>query len=249
MTKQPSFIALDLETTGLDERQDEIIEVGLVRFELQAGKCVILDRYQTLVKPAGDVSYEIEKITGITNEMLRDAPVWEAISSEVEQFIGDRTLIGHNINFDLGFFKSHGLDLRTHLAYDTYELATMLVREAPAYNLGRLCDFLDAGFTEQHRALADAEGTVGLFSVLLDRIKNLPLDTMQDVADFLADRSWKYAELFAIPLSRNISKKKKFRAEPDDTDTSEDYASPAETDEVLFDQELASIQKIRLDFL
>jgi len=208
MTKKTlELVALDLETTGLEARKDEIIEVGMVRFRvnLHHPEVEVLDRLQLLVKPTQDVSFIIQKITGISNELLEDAPRWDEVRPQVEAFIGTFPVVGHNIDFDLDFLSSHGIAAKSMRHFDTYILSGLLLRDAPAYNLGRLCEFTGIGYTDQHRALPDAEATMRLFGILLERIGQLPKETMKAVNAFIAEREWSYSELFASAAKKSAA--------------------------------------------
>ncbi len=205
------LVALDLETTGLDARKDEIIEVGMVRFRvsLYSADVEILGKQQIMVKPRQDVSFIIQKITGISNAMLEDAPRWEEVRAQVEAFIGTSPLVGHNVDFDIDFLSSHDIAAGQFRHFDTYILASMLLRDAPAYNLGRLCEFTGIGYTDQHRALPDAEATMRLFGILLGKIGDLSKDSLAAVQGLVRDRDWSYSELFVPTASKSASKKVK----------------------------------------
>ena len=94
-----SFIVLDLETTGLSNKFDEIIEISALRVR----SFHVTDVFSTLIKPTFEISDEITEITGITNEMLSNAPLFSEIEFELREFIGDDYILGHNVNFDINF--------------------------------------------------------------------------------------------------------------------------------------------------
>ena len=97
-----SYLAFDVETTGLSPESDEIIEIGALK--VQDGK--VCDRFITFVKPSEPVSERITEITGITNEMLQDAAPKEKVIPAFLDFCGDEVLIGHNLPFDYGFVRN-----------------------------------------------------------------------------------------------------------------------------------------------
>lgn len=93
------YIVLDLETTGLSSDHDEIIEVSALK--VHCGK--IIDRYETLIHPFQEIPSFISDLTGITNDMVLNAPYFSDILSELIDFIGSLYIVGHNVNFDINF--------------------------------------------------------------------------------------------------------------------------------------------------
>ncbi|SMB94591.1 ATP-dependent DNA helicase DinG [Desulfonispora thiosulfatigenes DSM 11270] len=150
--KNFSFVALDLETTGLDESA-EIIEIGLVKFI--DGE--ITDKYQTLLKPSKPISKEIEELTGITNEMLKDKPKWAMIEHDVLDFIGQDFLVAHNASFDSGFISRVTDKLIEKIWVDTYQLAKIALPTIPNYKLADIAQFFNLKIEKYHRAANDAE--------------------------------------------------------------------------------------------
>ena len=165
-----TFVALDLETTGLDAREHEIIEIAAVRFE--EGRPV--DTWQTLVRPRRPIPAHITRITGIHNGMVADAPSIRQVVPELEAFVGNALLVGHNLKqFDLPFLHVQGL-FRTHPIADTLRAAQVLLPRAPDYSLGSLAYYLDLPTKPAHRARADAEATGWLYLALVDVAAELP---------------------------------------------------------------------------
>ena len=117
------FVALDFETTGLSHQQDQVIEISAVRFI----DGVIIDDYTTLVKPDKDIPENITKLTGISNEMVKDSPLISATFPELIKFIKGRKIVGHNIDFDIGFINKLSnkmdLDYSVEGVYDTLALS------------------------------------------------------------------------------------------------------------------------------
>lgn len=94
------FTVIDTETTGFEPEFDEIIEFAAIR--VRGG--VPVNKMQTLVKPNNPIDDYIAELTGITNDMLRDAPAPKDILPAILDFVGDDVLVGHNVNFDINFF-------------------------------------------------------------------------------------------------------------------------------------------------
>src|SRR5512143_3195566 len=94
-------VAIDIETTGLDPDRDAIIEIGAVKFKGNR----IEDEWSTLVNPQRHVPEFITALTGIDDAMLRAAPSFADVANDVQAFIGDARILGHNVRFDLGFLR------------------------------------------------------------------------------------------------------------------------------------------------
>ena len=106
-----TYVALDLETTGLDPDQETIIEVGAVRF----GEASAEETFHAVVNPRRPLPYRIQLLTGITPQDLEGAPFFAEVASELESFIGSHPVVGHNVAFDLGFLARQGIVPRDYL--------------------------------------------------------------------------------------------------------------------------------------
>jgi DNA polymerase III epsilon subunit family exonuclease len=158
------FVAVDVETTGLYPLQHRIIEVGMVRFRDGAE----VERYESLVSPEQRIPKFIKKLTGITDEMVADAPRFVDVADTVVAFIGDATILGHNVGFDIGFLNGELKRLgRPHLINDHVDvmgLAMRLIPELRRPNLNKVALAVGLNPKNVHRAGIDAEtaGQVGL---------------------------------------------------------------------------------------
>jgi ATP-dependent DNA helicase DinG len=165
----PQIVALDIETTGLDSRSDAIIEIGAVRFSGSR----VEEEWTTLVNPGRPISGFITQLTGISNEMVRNAPPLKAVLQGLVDFVGDAPVLGHNVRFDLSFLRQSKILLENE-ALDTYELASVLMPTATRYNLGALGQQLGVLLPATHRALDDARVTHAIFVRLQERGMELP---------------------------------------------------------------------------
>ena len=172
----PSLVALDLETTGLDPRKDAIIEIGAVRFSGQREEA----EFHSMINPGRPKPPEITHLTGINNEMVRNAPPLMAVLQQFVDFVGESPVIGHNIQFDLGFLLQANI-LQYVQAIDTFEMASVLMPLASRYNLGGLCQQLGIPLFNAHRALDDAKMTKNLFLRLYEKAENLPIDLIAEI--------------------------------------------------------------------
>ena len=126
-----SIVAIDIETTGLSEERDAIIEIGAVKFKGHR----VEDEWSTLVNPNRHIPEFVSGLTGISDVEVRNAPRFQEVAEELEAFVGNTPVVGHNVRFDLGFLQRAGL-LRYNEVVDTYELAAVLMPTASRYNLG-----------------------------------------------------------------------------------------------------------------
>ncbi len=185
------YVALDIETTGLEPSRDEIIEIGLVRFGPDGETAAL----ETLVNPGRPIPAHITELTGISDRDVATAPPLSAIRERVARFVGSSIIVGHNIGFDLGFLHRHGLLVR-HPHIDTIELATILMPEQQRYGLGSLAHSLGLDAGRQHRALDDARTTAALMRVLQERAGQLPWSTLQAINRAAQAHEWPIREVF-----------------------------------------------------
>ncbi len=173
-----AFVAVDLETTGLNQDEDAIIEIGAALF--REGELV--DTFGTLVNPGRSVPERITAITGIRTDDLVGAPHIHEVLGALRAFVGTYPIVGHRVDFDLGFLARYGVGTE-NLAIDTYELAAVMLPTAPRYNLTSLTAQLGLELEHAHRALDDAVASGKLYWALWQRILALPLETLQEIVE------------------------------------------------------------------
>ena len=163
-----SYIAIDVETTGLDPKRDKIIEIGA---------CKIIDgkkqeQYTTLVNPRRQLEERIVELTGIVDEMLCDAPGIEDVIAPLTEFCENLPLLGHHIIFDYSFLKravvNHGLFFEKE-GIDTLTLCRRFMPEEEKKNLASACRYFQIKPSGFHRALADAYSAHELYQQMLAR--------------------------------------------------------------------------------
>ena len=156
------YVALDIETTGLNPAVDRIIEVGMARVEYGQ----ITQKYSTLVYPGISVSERITELTGIHNEELAGKPRIEEIIGDITRFIGDWPILGHNVTFDFSFLKraavNNGYTI-TDDGIDALKIARRLLPELEHKNLSFLCQYFNIDPGRSHRAYDDALATAVVF--------------------------------------------------------------------------------------
>lgn len=166
---QKDFIVLDFETTGLDKVYDSIIEIAAIRFENGVEK----EKYVTLVKPLLHIPPEATAINHITNQMVRNAPSEKDTIPKLIDFIGDSIIVGHNVNFDIGFLEIAAQRQGKNVQYnyiDTMSIAKKLFPDLPDYKLGTIAQFLDFDISSLHRAEADVYVCSEIVKIALDTL-------------------------------------------------------------------------------
>ena len=165
--KNTGYVVFDLETTGLSPFKDEIIEIGAVKVDKEGQ---IVDTFTTLVKPARPVSEFIRNLTGISNEMLADAPSIYTALPRFNDFVGDATVIGHNVTFDIAFVQQKAKiyqDIKFLNPYiDTLTLTRKVYPGLKSYKLQDLIKEYNLKTYAAHRALADVVATQQLYELL-----------------------------------------------------------------------------------
>ncbi|MCP2028899.1 DNA polymerase-3 subunit epsilon [Flavobacterium sp. HSC-32F16] len=165
--KNTEYAIVDIETTGGNASGSRITEIAII---IHDGKNVI-DRYETLVNPEKDIPLSIFGLTGINNEMVANAPIFDDISEKVLEMLTDRIFVAHNVNFDYSFVR-HQLEQAgfkwTARKLCTVRAARKIKPGLPSYSLGKLCYSLNIPLENQHRAGGDADATAILFSQLLE---------------------------------------------------------------------------------
>lgn len=164
------YIVIDIETTGLSPIYDEIIEIAAIKVE----NGVPTYTFSTLVKPTHDIDDFISALTGITNDMLSTAPTLENVLPLFIDFIGDNTLLGHNVNFDINFLYDNienilGIYLKNHFI-DTMRIFRKLYPELAHHRLLDLASNYGIDYTRAHRSLTDCKITYYCFKKMVEEI-------------------------------------------------------------------------------
>ncbi|USG63473.1 ATP-dependent DNA helicase DinG [Brevibacillus ruminantium] len=188
------FIVVDFETTGSHPRQgDSIIQIGAVTID----EGVVTGSFSTLINPGQAIPPFIQQLTGITDEMVADAPTLEDILPKFLPMLEGRTFVAHNASFDLQFLQdallSQGYYTFDGYVLDTVELSRFLLPMQGSYRLGELADDLQIEHDRPHQADSDAIATAQLFLHLLHILEELPMVTIQRlqmlVSSFRSDLS------------------------------------------------------------
>lgn len=171
------YAIVDIETTGGNAGGSRITEIAIIIHD----GISIVDRWETLVNPQKEIPIPIFALTGINNEMVRDAPIFDDIAQKVFEMLTDRVFVAHNVNFDYSFVR-HQLE-ESGFKWTARKLCTVRASRKikpglGSYSLGNLCRSLEIPVEHRHRAGGDADATVILFSRLLEWDSEGEIDKM-----------------------------------------------------------------------
>jgi DNA polymerase-3 subunit epsilon len=162
------YAIVDIETTGGSARNERITEIAVY---LHDGN-EVTGEFVSLVNPERNIPYFITNLTGITNEMVENAPHFYEIARKLIEMTEGRTFVAHNARFDYSFirqeYKSLGYNFKRSIL-DTVALSRKLMPGHSSYSLGNICKDLDISITARHRAAGDALATVRLLELLIAR--------------------------------------------------------------------------------
>ena len=165
--REQEYAIVDIETTGGNASGSRITEIAII---IHDGKKII-DRWESLINPQQDIPLAIFALTGINNETVRNAPIFDEISKKVLEMLTDRIFVAHNVNFDYSFVR-HELEMSgfkwTAKKLCTVRAARKIRPGLSSYSLGNLCQSLNIPLENRHRAGGDTDATAILFSRLLE---------------------------------------------------------------------------------
>lgn len=161
-----NYVLVDIETTGLSPKENDIIEIGAIKVRQNE----IIEKYESLIKIDYKLNPFITRLTGITNEMLKEGKEVEEVLREFIDFAGSDIIMGHNVNFDINFiYDKCEKYLDTYLKndfIDTMRIAKKLLPDSPNYKLGTLAERFDVSYKNAHRGLTDVEITFDVYNRL-----------------------------------------------------------------------------------
>ena len=180
--KSVKFAVLDIETTGGNPVYHRMTEIAIRIYD---GK-KLLDSFDTLLNPQRIINPFITRLTGITNEMVKDAPTFEEVADRIDEITKDCVVVAHNVNFDYGFIKGEFRKIdrtfkRKKLC--TVRLSRKILPNLYSYSLGKIATQLGYKIENRHRAAGDTDFTLELFKILLEK------DTDNHIEEFLNQRT------------------------------------------------------------
>lgn len=166
------YAIIDIETTGGNPDRNKITEIAII---LHDGNNVV-DEFSTLINPECSIPYQITQITGITNDMVKDAPPFYEVAKKIVEMTEGAVFVAHNVNFDYGFIRAAFRDLGfpyTRKTLCTVRMSRVAFPGFKSYSLGNLCSSLGITLNNRHRALGDAKATAILFDQILKSNSNI----------------------------------------------------------------------------
>lgn len=218
LNKNFRYVSLDLETTGLDKKKDEVIQVGLVEIDINWS---VIKQFQSFVKPEKkieDLKTLVAYITWISIDDISPAPKINDLQNNIKEFFGENVvLVWHNIQFDIDFIKRYLPDLEFYDSIDTFYLSQNLVHFAPSYALDVLVEHLMSkdsfvkilenihdekiNINNSHNALFDAKNSLSLFFYFISDIAFL-IKEYPVLYNFLSKNVWLYNKILSLKVDR-----------------------------------------------
>ena len=186
---EASYVVFDVETTGSSSKEGAITEIGAVKVV----RGVISDEFSTLINPERPIESFVMRLTGITNNMVEDAPLAAEVMPRFEEFVEGSILVGHNVGFDCSFVgaarEASGLTPLTNPVLDTLKLARFLVPGLKRYRLSSLVAHLGINQAPNHRALADASATAEVFVQFVKMLRSAGVKGVGEAITLRSGRS------------------------------------------------------------
>ena len=161
------FAIVDIETTGTIH-DGKITEIAVIVHDGEKE----LERFTTLLNPQRKIDRYVVKLTGITDAMVAEAPLFEEHAERIFEMTKDRVFVAHNVSFDYGFLKKEFANLKIEFkreTLDTIDICRRIIPDLPSYSLGKLCNSLGIEMDSHHRALDDTAATATLFQMLFKK--------------------------------------------------------------------------------
>jgi DNA polymerase-3 subunit epsilon len=158
-------VVVDIETTGAWSNGDRITEIGAVKVRNHR----VVDEWHSLLNPQRTIPAKIVQLTGITNEMVRNAPPFSEVADSFMQFMADGIFVAHNVNFDYGFIAYEFERLERRFRFPKLCTCAGMRRRYPghkSYGLGALCEIYGIELENHHRALCDARASAHLLNLI-----------------------------------------------------------------------------------
>ena len=163
-----TYIALDIEATGISPNKSRIIEIGAIKIK----DGMEVETFHSLINPCVPLNEDIEQLTGITTDMVRNAPKARQVLKEFLEFCGDYYWLGHSVNSDFGYIKAELMKNEmvprnfVKYGYDTLAISRMVLPQLEKKSLRSMCEYYGINNENEHRALGDVRATIELFNNL-----------------------------------------------------------------------------------
>ncbi|MDK2903294.1 MAG: polymerase subunit alpha, Gram-positive type, partial [Clostridiales bacterium] len=197
------MVVLDIETTGLNAGVDKIIEIGAVK--IKDGKYV--DEFSSFINPHVPIPLNIVNLTGITDDMVANAPDEADVLQRFMEFAGGAVLVAHNAQFDMGFIRQHGQKYNLKFAnpvLDTLTLSRQLFKGLKHYKLDTLAHYLHIDMNNHHRAVDDARTAAEILFRCMDKLTEMGCRSLNDLNRVFGNSISNNSELYhAVILVKN----------------------------------------------
>lgn len=234
-----NYVALDVETTGLNPAEDEIIEVAAVTY--RDGHPAA--EFNSLVRPCKPVPPSVTLITGISQEILTGAPPAEQVLSELRPWLEGAIVLAHNAQFDLAFLGNTARRLslpgfQYAGVIDTLELARLVIPLMKSHRLSALASQLGIPCTHSHRALVDARAEAQVFHRLLELLPGLGKQLITQLLEVMRDSPWPFRDVFEDALSKcgeeaTPTRSKSMNVQNTDVITATRSVNPGDVEDIL----------------
>lgn len=181
LIEEETFVVFDLETTGLNSHDNEIIEIGAIKLKGTR----IVDKFSEFVKPKNKIPEKIQKLTSISDAMVADALGIEDVLPKFIEFSKDATLVAHNAKFDMSFIRRDckkilNIDFNPTVI-DTLQMARDVMPNLKSFGLGPLTKKLGVALESHHRAVDDSQATAGMFVIFLNKYFDKGITNLKDI--------------------------------------------------------------------
>ncbi|GMQ60517.1 PolC-type DNA polymerase III [Vallitalea sediminicola] len=200
------YVVFDLETTGFYPGKDRITEIGAVK--VKNGE--IIDEFSSFVNPERIIPDEVVKLTGITDDLVAQAPKYQEILPKFIEFIGDTVLVAHNADFDINFIRHFCKELKINVdntVLDTLELGRVLLPDLNNYKLNTITKKIGVKLENHHRAVDDAMATAMIFIEFINMLKNKNVYDLEELERYSHEATKNVKKLkyyHAIILAKNL---------------------------------------------
>ena len=183
MTDETIYAVVDIETTGTNTEKDKIIQFACVLVQNRK----VINYFSTDINPLKTIPKNIEILTGISNGQVANAPYFEDLSSIIMELLSDCVFVAHNVYFDFSFLNSEfirsGESALNTRCIDTVELAQVLFPKSPGFRVADLSEYLGLSHENPHQALSDAYATAEILIALMNKIDEIPFETLKKVTE------------------------------------------------------------------
>lgn len=192
---ETEFCALDIETTGTNPYTERMVEIGMICFTIDK----TIKEYKTLINPGIPIPYMVQRIHGISDAMVAESPYASDIIREIDEFIGGRPVVIHNVRFDLSFieaeYRRDGMEPPIFSSFDTVNFSRKVFPDMENHKLDTVSRSLGVDLATHHRALADAYACMEIFRCCVKEADPQRRWTVEECTKFIPGGSRRTREM------------------------------------------------------